>query len=49
MHKCDCKDCICLRCGSNNDEWFCDEEGCNITEVEVCPEKINGEGEIEDE
>jgi len=40
MTKNDCKHCICLVAGEN-DEWICDELQKLIEEIQYCPEGLN--------
>lgn len=43
MNKSDCKDCVCLVRGENDEwneteTWICDELNCEISEIVNCPE-----------
>ena len=38
MKREDCKDCVCLVCGNNN-EWICDEKEKMVEDIIECPEK----------
>ena len=44
MHKFDCRDCGCLcsENGDKSDKWFCDELDKPCSEIDNCPEGIDG-------